>query len=202
MSVGTLPQMPAYYSLAGFHQLSVAQYHKMIEVGVLTKDDRVELLEGYMVQKMSQNPPHFNIAENAGDTLRPLLPNGWRIREEKPITLIDSEPEPDLVIVRGDRSTFASRHPGPSDIGIVIEVSDSSVAIDRKDKTRIYARADLPNYWIINVVDRQVEVYADPKPNDHVPGYARRTDYRPGDAVPLILDGQSISQILVNDLLG
>jgi Uma2 family endonuclease len=202
MSARAMPQLPAYFTHRGFRRLSVAEYHKLIDVGILTEGDRVELLEGHMVNKMGQNPPHSNSGTNAEDTLRDLLPQGWRLRAEKPITLPDSEPEPDIVLARGDRSTYRSRHPVPADIGLVVEVSDTSLLIDRSDMGRIYARANLPVYWIINVVDRQVEVYTDPRPADPVPAYAARTDHRSGDSVPLVLDGQTVAAIPVDDLLG
>jgi len=202
MSAGTLPQLPAYFAHAGFRRLSVAEYHKLIEVGILSEHDRVELLEGHMVNKMPQNPPHSNSGTNAEETLRDRLPEGWRLRAKKPITLTDSEPEPDIVLARGDWSTYRTRHPGPSDIGLVVEVSASSLVIDRSDMARIYARANLPAYWIINVVDRQVEVYTDPRPADPIPAYATRTDYLPGDSIPLVLDGQPVAQLPVDELLG
>lgn len=201
MSVGAVPQLPAYFAHAGFRRLSVVEYHKLIEVGILTEHDRVELLEGYMVNKMPQNLPHSNSGTNAEETLRDCLPEGWRLRAGKPITLPDSEPEPDVVLARGDRSTYRNHHPEPRDIGLVIELADSSLVIDRSDMCRIYARSNLPVYWIINVVDRQVEVYTDPRPNDPVPAYATRTDYRPGDTVPLVLDGHPVIQLPVDELL-
>jgi Uma2 family endonuclease len=184
------------------HKWSVADYHRFIELGILTEDDRVELLEGNVVNKMPPNPPHSNTVSNVHEVLGANLPSGWRLRSENPITLVDSEPEPDFVFARGDRSTYRTRHPGPDDIGLVVEVSDTSLAIDRAEKGRIYARSNLPIYWIINVVDRQVEVYSDPRPNDPVPSYATRTDYGSGDAVPLVLDGQLVAQLPVDDLLG
>lgn len=131
-----------------------------------------------------------------------VLPADWELRSEQPITLADSEPQPDLVLARGEYTKYRTRHPGPADIGLVVEVADTSLPVDRNDMGRIYARANLPVYWIINVVDRQVEVYTDPRPADPVPAYAARTDHRPGDSVPLVLDGQNIAQIPVDDLLG
>jgi hypothetical protein len=117
-------------------------------------------------------------------------------------TLGESEPEPDAILARGDANTFAHRHPGPADIGLLVEVSDSTLGFDRVDKGRIYAGASLPIYWIINVIDRQVEVYTDPRPNDPATVYAKRIDLKPGDSVPFILDGQLIAHLAVSDLLG
>jgi Uma2 family endonuclease len=202
MSAGTVPQLPAYFRRSGFHRLSVAQFHRMVQTGVLSEDDRVELLEGHLVPKMPPNPPHSNTVTNSGETLTSHLPPGWRVRREQPIVLADSQPEPDVAVVRGDRMTYRTRHPVPADIGVVGEVADTTLDEDRIDKGRIYARANLPVYWIINIVDRQVEVYTDPRPNDPVPGYATRTDYRAGDTIPLVLDGNLAGQVPVDELLG
>jgi Uma2 family endonuclease len=84
---------------------------------------------------------------------------------------------------------------------VVIEVSNTSLDTDREDKSRIYARAGLPVYWIVNVVDRQVEVYEQPSGPTADPGYATRTDYKPGDSVPLVLDGNTVGTIPAADLL-
>jgi Uma2 family endonuclease len=118
-----------------------------------------------------------------------------------PIALIESEPEPDAAVVRGDITTYFTRHPTPTDFGIVIEISDSTLAFDRRDKGRIYARAGIPVYWIVNVVDRQVEVYTDPQPGAAPPAYAAQTIYRPGQDVPILLDGTATSAVAVSDLL-
>ena len=202
MSVGAGPPPPKYLSRSGFFRLSVAQFHRMIQTGVLGEKDRIELLEGYLVPTMPPNPPHSTAVSKAARTLIRLLPDGWLLRPEQPLTLSDSQPQPDFVVARGDFTAYAARHPGAADVGVVMEVADSSLDEDRDDMGRIYARSALPIYWIISVVDRQVEVYTDPRPTDPVPGYATRTDYRPGDAVPLVLDGQTVAQVPVADLLG
>src|SRR5687767_10174862 len=100
MSVGAVPQRPAYFTLSGFRPLSVAAYHKLIDMGELTGDDRVELLEGHMVLKMPQNRPHSLVSTNAEELLGAARPSGWRLLVGKPITLPDSEPEPDIALVR------------------------------------------------------------------------------------------------------
>jgi Uma2 family endonuclease len=202
MSIGTVPQPTGYLPVPGSQRYSVDEYHRMIDSGQLTEDDRVELLEGRLVPKMPQNPPHSLTSTNCEEAIRPALPSDRQMLVGKPITLPDSEPEPDIIVARRNWSTRRPRHPEPADIGLVVEVSDSSLSTDRDDKGRIYARANLPIYWIINLIDRQVEVYTDPRPGDPVPSYATRTDYRPSDSVPLVLDGQTVAQIPVDDLLG
>ncbi len=123
------------------------------------------------------------------------------LRIQCAVALGDSEPEPDGSIVRGDDTSYDTRLPNATDFGIVIEVSDSSLAFDRRDKGRIYARAGIPVYWIINVADKVVEVYSDPESTANPPGYRSRKDYRPGDDVPLELDGQVVAAIPVSELL-
>jgi len=202
MSIGSAPQIPNYLIYSGFRRWSVAEYHRLIDTGFLGEDDPVHLLEGNMVLRMPPNPPYSNTVTRSFRTLVKVLPDAWQLRSEQPITLPDSEPQPDIALARGDYTTFRNRHPGPSDIGLIVEVADTSLIVDRVDMGRIYARAGLLVYWIINVVDRQVEVYTDPRPSDPEPAYATRTDYGPGSAVPLMLDGQFVAPIAVDELLG
>jgi len=188
-------------SYGGFRLWTVAEYHRFIEEGILKEIDRVELLEGYVVKKLAHSLPHDATVQKLNKRLVRLAPAGWEVRIQSAVTLTDSEPEPDAVLASGDESAFDTQHPTASEIGLVLEVSDSSLTIDRKDKGRIYSCANLPIYWIVNVVERQIEVYTDPRPSDPVPAYATRTDYMPGDSVPLILDGTVIAQIPVSDIL-
>ncbi len=180
---------------------TVDEYHRLIEAGVLTEADPVELLEGWIVYKMTRNPPHDVALGLTGDALAARLPAGWHVREQSAVTTADSEPEPDLAVTRGVRRDYAARHPGPADLALVVEVAESSLDDDRDDKWRIYARAGIPVYWIVNVVDRRVEVYTDPTGPDPAPGYRRRDDYGPGQAVPFALPGQPPAAIPVVDLL-
>jgi Uma2 family endonuclease len=187
--------------VAGFHRFTVAQYHKMIELGVLTEDDRVELLEGYLVEKMPHDPLHDGTIQKINRRLTPILPAGWEVRVQMSITLPKSEPEPDIAVVREDPDGYMTRHPGPDDFGLLAEVANTSLDSDRDDKLPIYARAGIPVYWIVNVVDRQIEAHEQPSGPVANPGYGVRQVYKPGDAVPLVLDGVSVGPIPVNDLL-
>lgn len=189
------------YALAGFFKLTVDQYHEMIRNNTLTEDDAVELLDGYLVNKMPQNTRHGSTVDRLGEDLVRLKPTGWRVRIQLPVTLGTSEPEPDAVVVRGDRRTFDSRHPASTDFGLLIEVADSSLALDRGPKQQIYARSGIPEYWIINIPERRVEVYTNPDPAANPPAYAARTDYGIADAVPIVLDGVTVGTIPVADLI-
>jgi Uma2 family endonuclease len=184
----------------GLRKFTVAEYDELVRAGVLGPNDRVELLEGYLVPKISHNPPHAGTIHLLVAVLSHVLPAGWVFRSQLPVVLSDSEPEPDGAIVRGDRRTYLTRHPVPADFGVVIEVASSSLDEDRVDQARIYAHAGLPEYWIVNLVDRQIEVYTNPQSAAAPPRYATRTDYRPGATVPLKLDGTTVA-IRVDDLL-
>lgn len=182
-------------------RFTVDEYHRMIQAGLLTEDDRVELLEGWIVLKMPRNPLHDATVEIADEALRPRLPVGWSVRVQSAISTPESEPEPDLAVVRGGARDYLSRHPGPADIGLLIEVSESSLVRDRDEKGRLFARAGIPCYWIINLVDARVEAYTDPTGPAANPVFRQRQDYGPADSVPLLLGGQVIGLIAVRDLL-
>ena len=141
---------------------TVEEYHKLIDIGLFANDQRFELLEGWIVSKMSRNPPHESSVHLTNNECKRRLPSGWDTRIQSAITLEDSEPEPGVAIVKGDARTYACRHPSPSDIAVVVEVVDSSLLDDRRRKMRSYARAGIVKYWIVNLSLSQVEVYTDP----------------------------------------
>jgi hypothetical protein len=195
------PALPLLASMAGFRRFTVPEYHKLTEIGVLTEDDNLELIEGYLVLKMARNPPHDRTIQRWNRKLLPVLPTGWDLRIQSAVTLAESEPEPDIAIVKGDDSRYEVNHPGPSDIGTLVEVADSTLLGDRADKGRIYARANVPIYWIVNLIDRQIEVYEQPSGPTSAPAYAKTTTYREGDSIPLVLDGKAVATYAVKDLL-
>lgn len=197
-----LASPPSFAMVAAFRRFTVDEYHRMIESGILNDEDKVELLEGYVVEKMPRNPPHDVVIQRLNKRFTRLNLAGWEVRVQSAITLPDSEPEPDVAVARGDDHTFANRHPNPAELGALIEVADSTLARDRQDKSRIYARSNVAVYWIVNLVESQIEVYANPSGAGAAATYGTRTDFRAGDSVPLVLDGMEIARIAVNDILG
>lgn len=195
------PAQTLLASLATFRQFSVAEYEHLTEIGVLTTEDRIELIDGYVVNKMPHNDPHSSTVERLTEDLFRAAPGGWRVRIQLPIVIGNSLPEPDGAVVRGDRRTYDHRKPTAADFGVVIEVADSSLRFDRVVKLAAYARAGIPVYWVVNLIDARVEVYADPDPAADPSAYRTRTDYAPGQSVPLTLDGQLVASIPVADLL-
>jgi Uma2 family endonuclease len=188
-------------SVAGFRKFTPSQYHKLIDHGVILEGEPIELLEGYLVEKSVRNPPHEMSLRRLTARLPRRLPTGWFLQIQGAILLGESEPEPDGVILRGDETTCDGRLPMPADVALVIEVSDSSLDFDRRDKGRIYARVGLATYWIVNIQDRQIEVYANPDPNVNPPAYTTRTDYAITDTVPIVLDGVVVGSVPVAELI-
>jgi len=189
---------PAWCALRRF---TVPEYHAMMQAGILASGDRVELVDGYLVEKMSRNPPHDAAIDLFRAALAPHVGPGMLLRSQQAVTLLDGEPEPDFAVVRGDPRSFARQHPRPRQILLVAEVADTSLDTDRGLKAAAYARNGLPVYWIINLEEGQVEVYADPDPAATPPAYRTRTDYRPGQDVPVVLDGAAVAAVPVADLL-
>jgi Uma2 family endonuclease len=173
----------------------------MLASGTLKSGDPYELLEGWIVQKMSRNAPHDVTLDIVHEALRDAVPVGWRVRVQSAVTIDDSEPEPDLAVVRGPAQRYYTNHPSPSDIALLVEVADSSLQHDRLVKGRIYARAGIPAYWIVNLIDMQVEVYSNPTGDVAEPDYRQRTEYRAGQSVPLVIDGAPLDAIAVDSLL-
>lgn len=200
MSIGTIAAK-AGSSPYPTRKFTVQDYHRMIDAGVLGEDDRVELLEGFLVSKMPHNPSHDGTIELLEEVLRQSLPSGWRIRIQSAVTTTDSEPEPDLAIVRGTSRSFLQRHPLSHDIGLLIEVADSTLLQDRDEKARLYARAGIVEYWIANVRDRQIEVFRQPSGPADEPSFGQSLIAKPGESVELRLDGQVIATIPVAELL-
>lgn len=182
-------------------RFSVDQYHAMIQAGILTEDDPVELLEGWLITKMPKNPRHTLVTQLARDAIASLLPLGWYVNVQEPITTAESEPEPDVVVVRGERRQYHNHHPGPQDIALIIEVADSSLRRDRTLKKRIYAAAGISIYWIVNLFANQIEVYNDPSGPHEQPDYRQQQNYSLEDSIPLVIDGHEVSRLSVKDLL-
>ncbi len=196
-----VPRLSAGVPTVPIYRLSVEQYHRMAEVGVLHSGDPLELLEGWLVPKMTENPPHESTIRLLFRRLQPLMPSDWAIDLQSPIELADSEPEPDLSIVRFTEDAYSARHPTAEAIGLVIEVAHTTLAIDRGVKCRIYAAAGIAEYWIANLVEEIIEVYTLPNLTIGGAAYTQRQDYAPGQSVPLVLGGKTLGEIAVADLL-
>jgi Uma2 family endonuclease len=189
-----VPDVPIY-------RLTVQQYLAMVEAGILTEDDPVELLEGWLVEKKTKNPPHLVATGLLLDLLPPLLPGGWLLSVQDPVATVDSVPEPDAAVIRGARRDYRERRPAAADVALVVEVADSSLQQDRGAKKRLYARAGIAVYWIVNLVEDQIEVYTEPSGPRRRPDYRRHQDYGLDELIPVVLDGAEVGRLAVRDLL-
>ena len=129
-----LPSSAAPHLLDDLYRLTVDEYDRLAEAGVL-KDRRVELINGWLVKKMTTKPPHVVAVDATRESLARILPPGWWLREEKPVRIPEfDEPEPDISVVRGSRQDYLLHHPGPGDIEFLAEVADTSLTWDRHQK--------------------------------------------------------------------
>lgn len=200
MATATIAAIPDPSSIPPecLYHLSVEQYHQMADAGVITTDDRVELIEGILVKKRTIYPLHALVVDCLVDAFSALAIPGWIYRAQEPITLATSEPEPDGALVRGRRSDYREEHPSPRNLGVVIEVAESSLDQDRGIKKRMYASAGIPEYWIVNLIDKTVELYQTPAGND----YQSRRVFSMREKVPVVLDGKAVGEISVAALFG
>lgn len=140
-----------------------AEYHRLIELGFLLEDDRVELIRGELIQMAAKGTRHSVCNTKLSRELDRLVGDRAVVRGQEPIILpTDSEPEPDIAIARGQADDYLSNHPQPEDILLVIEVSDSTLDYDQNTKLALYAEDGISDYWIVNLVANQLERYSQP----------------------------------------
>ncbi len=137
--------------------LTVGTYHRLGELGLLS--EKVELLRGIIVQKISKSPIHYAILQRLLRLLRAACEPEYEGRQEQPLTLADSEPEPDIAIVLVSREDYASHHPNSA--LLVVEIAVTTVETDR-EKGMIYAEAGIPEFWLVLPEARRIEVYSKP----------------------------------------
>ena len=178
------------------YQMSVGEYERMVSAGALD-DPRIELINGYLVKKMGKNPGHIWTVDAIVQALRATVPHMW-CRKEDPVRIPNfDEPEPDAALVRGSRDDYRHRLPEPADVALIVEVSESTLGRDRGEKWLAYARGGIPYYWIVNLVDRQVEVYSDPVQG----GYQSSEIFKVGQDIGVLIDGVEHARIAVADIL-
>jgi Uma2 family endonuclease len=177
------PQMPGGFDVPplSVRRFTVEEYERLGETGVLTEDDSVELLEGLIVKKMTKNPLHDWTIDFLTRIFSRQLPSDGFLRIQNVLRTEDSEPEPDVVVAVGDFDQFRSRHPNGREVALVIEVAESSLEQDWR-KCRIYARAGVREYWIVDLNTLCLEVFTEPnRATGKYDNHARLTP--PGEAI-------------------
>ena len=176
------------------HQWSREEYDRMIAAGVFHPEARLELVDGEIINMTPQGSLQVTAVRLAEERLRLAFPKGHDIRVQMPLALDEnSEPEPDIAVVTGTLMDYRDAH--PSTAVLIIEVADTTLPFDRQQKKRLYARAGIQEYWIINLIDQQLEIYRDPKEN----GYLETDTLKTGKAVTPQTAPQS--SIAIADLL-
>jgi Uma2 family endonuclease len=190
--------LPPGFPIERLHRFSVDQYHRMAEAGVFHPEERVELIEGVIVEMAPIGLAHRFAVDQLTRLLGPMVASDWYVAVQNPVSFASSEPQPDIAVIRGAPADYRNRHPGPNDVGLLIEVADSSLDFDRRGKGFMYSRYNVPEYWIVNVVEDCVERHR------RSPG---QTAFGPCDvfslhqSVPVELDGKQYGEIKVIDLI-
>jgi Uma2 family endonuclease len=176
--------------------MTVDRYERIVEAGLLD-DLKVELIQGLLVTKMPKNRPHTIATGRLFRRLDALLPPGWHTEMEQPVRIPDhDEPEPDVSVVSCALEDHV-KPSGPKDLALLAEVSDSSLDRDQDEKQNVYAQANIPLYWIINLVERQVEVYTNPSGGRYQDSHI----FPAGSEVPVVIAGTEVGRIAVDAIL-
>ena len=176
------------------------EFHQMGEAGQF-EGRRAMLIEGIILEQGPMNPPHAVTVNLVSDTLRAIFGVGWVVRAQLPLELdLSTDPQPDACVVTGKALDYYTSH--PTTAHLVVEISDSTLAFDRGEKASLYAAGGIADYWVVDLIHRQLLVFRDPQPDaseTHGHVYRQRLTFGPTEAVaPLAAPG---SPIAVADLL-
>ena len=173
-------------TLATAKRFTITEYHRLADLDFFTEDDRVELIKGEIIKMAAKGKAHSVCNTRLYRELFKLLEEKATIRGQEPIIINDSEPEPDLTIVKNTPDDYFLNHPTPSDIFLIIEVADSSLKYDQEIKLSLYAEAYISDYWIFNLVNYYLECYSDPYQDLQGKfGYRHKSIILPNESVKL-----------------
>ena len=182
-------------------RLTVDEFRRKAARGEFSESKLFELLEGVVVSKARQTLKHETALENIQNVIGKLTPGGWHMRVQQPMNCGDSTPEPDAVIVKDALDQYVDRPPMPNMVSLIVEVADASLEQDRRLKGRIYARAGVMLYWLLNLVDSQLEVYSNASGPVPMPGFREKRVYRSEDKLSLVVGLDDLGMVKVRDLL-
>jgi Uma2 family endonuclease len=197
--VTAAPGQPEF-TFDDLRRFSIEEYHQLISLGILAEDGSCELLKGLVFHKMGKNRLHSLVTRRLRRLLEPLLTDHY-VDSQEPLVALDSEPELDVYVVRGKPEDYQDHQPAAKDVLLVIEVAEATLRQDRITKKWIYAEAGIPIYWIVNLIDRQIEVYTQPSGPAKQPNYAPPQIISADGEVPVVLDGREVGRLIVKDIL-
>ena len=175
--------------------ITVAEYDRMIEAGIYTENDRIELLNGEIIELMPKGAKHTSANSRIVRLFLRLLDNKAIVRSQDPIWLDEiSEPEPDIVLAKWNETDYAERHPKPEEILLVMEISDTTLVYDREDKARAYSRNGIQQYLLLNLQNQTLEDYRQPSAD----GYGSKQTFHKGESFSLAVFPEI--EIKVDDL--
>jgi Uma2 family endonuclease len=180
-------------------RFTLEEYRQIRDSGILDDGPRFEFLDGWIVPKMTQGTQHAVIVHLIQKWLSGAVPDVWEVRVQSAVESAENEPEPDVTVVLGPATRYLDHHPTGSEIGLLIEVADSSLVKDRR-KARIYADGGVPNYWLVNLIDRQVEVFRNPLPEGL--GYRDQHIAFKDETLEAALDENTLITMPVCEVLG
>ncbi len=180
------------------YRLNVRQFQRMLDNGTIADEERIELIEGLLVSKPKRSRASIVVGNKGLRILWRMIPPGWHVAKGVPIVLSDwSRPEPDLALIRGVVDDYDEREATADETAMVVEIAEANLPADMADMTRVYAAAGIPVCWIINLLEGQVEVFADPRRD----GYQSHQVLARGQDVPIVIGGVEVAWIAVSDVL-
>lgn len=192
-----LVMTPTPLAVSDLRLITIAEYHRMAEVGILAGDEQVELIAGQIIHKMPKGPAHSALCKRIEKLLEHQLGDQILVRLQDPINLDTySEPEPDIAVVHPQANFYADHHPTSAEVYLIIEVADTTLSRDLGTKAELYAAADIADYWVLNVISQQLHIFREPNQE----GYQRQLILQVQQTVsPLAFPGCTIT---VQDCIG
>ena len=176
--------------------IQVDEYYRMAEVGILTEKDRVELIYGEIIEMSPIGNKHASVVDRLNKTLNTIIGETGIVRVQGPVRINDlNEPEPDLTLLKPKEDYYASAHPSAEDVLVIVEVSDTTYQYDREIKQPLYASAEIPQFWLVNVEKKEIEVYTSPAKG----AYKKMEIFYPEDTLSLRFCDKVVP---VGDILG
>jgi Uma2 family endonuclease len=194
----TLAALGVPTSRPPLYRFTVAQFDRMIREGTIGSQERVELIDGLVVTRMSKNPPQILAGKLLFSALAGIVPAGWHVTKDDDVIVSEHDkPQPDVAVVRGSPRDYRDNYATPDRIALAVEISESTLASDRSVKLPRYAAAGIPVYWIVDLVHEQVEVYTDPAGGQ----YRNRAVFARDQQISVLIDGKLVGQIAVSEFL-